>query len=62
MALDDDDFPEDPDLDSVPEPLRALASLEPGSVVLLSSDGVSTPTLAIAPGVFGHARRLKEDE
>jgi hypothetical protein len=55
-----DELPRDPDWGSVPEELTLLAGLgEP--VVVIEPDGVSRDALAIAPGLFGHARRLEEE-
>ena len=58
--IDRDVLPEDPDLDDVPSDLKLLAGIDAGIVVVLSEDGVSRDALAIAPGLFGHARRLRE--
>ena len=54
------DLPVDPDVDAVPDDLRILAGL--GPVTVISEDGVSNDTLVIVPGLFGHVRRLEEDE
>jgi hypothetical protein len=57
----DADLPRDPDWDDVPEDLALLAGLgEP--VTLIEPDGVSRDALAIAPGLFAHARRLEEED
>ena len=61
-AASDDDLPADPDLDHVPEELRLLARLDHGQPMLLSGDGAGPATLALAPGLFGHAARLKDEE
>jgi hypothetical protein len=56
-----DALPRDPDWDDVPEDLAILAGLgEP--VTVIEPDGVSRDTLVIVPGLFGHARRLTEDD
>lgn len=57
----DEQLPPDPDLDDVPEELRLLAGLDHGQPTVISEDGVGPMALAIVPGLFGHARRLKED-
>jgi hypothetical protein len=61
-VIDRDELPADPDLDHVPEELRLLAGLDHGQPLVLCEDGVGRAALAIAPGLFGHARRLQEDE
>lgn len=61
MHVDDDDMPVDPDWDDVPDGLRLLAGLDHGQVTV-QADGVSRDSLVIVPGLFGHARRLTEDE
>ncbi len=54
-----DELPRDPDYDDVPPELQLLAGL--GPVTVLTEDGVSQDTLVVVPGLFGHARRLRED-
>ena len=50
-----EDMPADPDLDDVP------AGLAGQSVQITEPDGTTTTaTLVIVPGLFGHARRLRE--
>ena len=56
----DDDMPVDPDCDAVPSDLRLLAGL--GPVTVMSEDGVSSDTLVLVPGLWGHSRRLEEDD
>ena len=56
-----DDLPVDPDWDDVPEELRLLAGLG-NPVTVICEDGVSQDALVIAPGLFAHARRLREGE
>ena len=62
MEHESDELPRDPDWDSVPEELQLLAGVDQGKCIVLSPDGVSVDGLAIAPPLFAHARRLKEDE
>jgi hypothetical protein len=57
-----DELPRDPDYDDVPEALLLLSELNHGQVTVLSDDGVSRDTLVVVPGLFGHARRLAEEE
>jgi hypothetical protein len=57
----DDDLPRDPDWDDVPEDLQILAGLGP-TVTVRHPDGVDRDQLVIVPGMFGHARRLADDE
>ena len=52
----------DPDWDDVPEELALLAGLNHGRVTVLDEDGVSQDTLVIVPGLFGHARRMDEED
>ncbi len=53
-----EDMPPDPDLDDVPPSLLAN---EGQMVTIVNSDGTTeTAVLVIAPGLFGHARRLRE--
>jgi hypothetical protein len=57
--MSDEQLPRDPDWDDVPADVELLAGLgEP--VVVIEPDGVSHDSLVIAPGLFGHARRLQE--
>jgi hypothetical protein len=56
-----DDLPRDPDWDDVPSDLQLLHGLGP-TVTLTSEDGVGPATLVIVPGLFGHARRLREGD
>ena len=62
MARSDESLPRDPDWDDVPEELRLLAGLGDGQVTVLCADGVSHDVMVIVPGLFGHTRRLTEDE
>jgi hypothetical protein len=58
MTDDDEQLPRDPDWDDVPEELTLLSGL--GPVTVLDEDGVCDDLVVIAPGLFGHARRLDE--
>jgi hypothetical protein len=58
--IDHDDLPRDPDLDHVPDELQLIAGLGPATVI--DADGVGSATLVIVPGLFGHARRLRDGE
>ncbi len=46
------EMPDDPDLDDVPPELAAVAA-DP------HQEGSGLTTVVIAPGLFGHARRLR---
>ena len=59
---DDEQLPRDPDWDDVPDDLQLLGGLNHGRVTVLDEDGVSSDSLVIAPGLFGHARRLEEGD
>lgn len=53
-----DNLPPDPDLDDVPPELLELDGQE---VDVLEPDGtVTRSAVVIAPGLWGHARRLRE--
>jgi len=53
-----DDLPPDPDLDDVPPD---LAALDGQPVTLTDTDGTTTTsTVVIVPGLWGHARRVRE--
>jgi hypothetical protein len=58
--VNDTDTPRDPDWDDVPLALEALAGLNDGRVTVIEPDGVSSDVLVIVPGLFAHARRIKE--
>ena len=62
MHVDDDELPADPDLAHVPADLRLLAGLNHGQVTVLDEDGVSSDTLVLVPGLWGHLHRLAENE
>jgi len=49
----DTDLPLDPDFDDVPPELLAIAA-DP------EQDGSGMTTVVIVPGLFGHARRLRD--
>ena len=52
------DLPDDPDLDDVPPD---LAALDGQPVTLTDTDGTtSTAVVVVVPGLWGHARRLRE--
>ena len=55
-----DDLPLDPDWDDVDDDLRILRGLDHGVVTVLCEDGVSHDALVIVPGLFAHARRLRD--
>ena len=59
--MSDDELPRDPDEDDVPEELVLLAGLGP-TVTVIDEDGVGPAELVIVPGLFGHARRLGEED
>jgi hypothetical protein len=60
-VTEDDELPRDPDWDAVPEPLLLLSGLG-APVIVLDDAGVSADTLAVVPGLFGHAKRLTEED
>jgi len=49
------DLPDDPDLDDVPPELLAIAA-DPAD----TDNKAGMTTVVIVPGLFGHARRLRE--
>jgi hypothetical protein len=55
-----DNLPRDPDWDDVPDDLQLIAGL--GRATVIDADGVSRDTLVIVPGLFGHARRVRDGE
>ncbi len=57
----DTDTPRDPDWDDVPLALEALARQNHGHVTLIDpEDGVGPAELVVVPGLFAHARRIKD--
>jgi hypothetical protein len=47
-------------MDDVPEELQLIAGLGPATVI--DADGVGPATLVIVPQMFGHARRLEQED